>query len=72
MIRWWIIGLVMALGSPAAFAAPPSSTSTVAATTLSPEDLDLARYLGLLENWELVQELEMLELLPLLEEDDES
>ena len=47
-----------------------SKTSTTA-TTLSPDDLELARYLMLLENLDLLEEWDMLELWPVLEEEEE-
>lgn len=56
--------------SPSAPAAgkTPSRAGT-STSSASPEDLRLARYLHVLENWELVRDLELVELLPLIEEE---
>jgi hypothetical protein len=43
-------------------------TSTVASSAL---DRELAKYLVLLESWDDVKDLELLELLPVLEDEDE-
>lgn len=60
--------LRLAQGAPDPTPKPGTRTSTGA---ISPADLELARYLSLLENMELLQDLEALELLPILEDDDE-
>lgn len=46
----------------------PVRTSTVATTAL---DRELAQYLVLLESWDDVKDLELLELLPVLEDEDD-
>jgi hypothetical protein len=46
-----------------------ASTSTTSTVTASAADLELARHLDVLENWELFRDLEIVELLPLMEED---
>jgi hypothetical protein len=68
--------LVLSLGI-AAFAAPdagvavtPVKTSTVAHSLVG-IDLELAKYLALLESFEEINDLELLELLPLLEDEDD-
>lgn len=58
-------GVALALAAPDA----GTRTATTAAGRPSPEDVELARYLFLLENWELVRDLELVELLPLIEEE---
>lgn len=47
---------------------PPRVRSSTAAAPLSAEDEELARYLYLLENWELLRDLSMTEVLEVLEE----
>lgn len=66
-----VVVLVFLVGGLHAAHADPSVSTSSAARAASPEDIELARFLSLLENWELIQELEMLELMPLLEEEDE-
>jgi len=57
-----VLGLWLAASGPAA----ATSTSTSAA---SPRDVELARYLFVLENWELLRDMEVVELLPVIEEE---
>lgn len=81
-LRWIFFGLTV-LGTPAVASAGPGAgrprgtvtstaaaarTSTVAATAI---DRELAQYLVLLESWDEIKELELLELLPLLEAEDD-
>ena len=56
------------VGWPTLASANPSATST---TTVSAEILELARNLEVLENFDLLVQWDVLQLLPLLEETDE-
>ncbi|MBK8013367.1 MAG: hypothetical protein IPK13_18685 [Deltaproteobacteria bacterium] len=83
-LKLWILPL-LGTGLTAAQPAPTStstSTSTSEAATatavqatranaLSSEDRELARWLDVVDNWSLFEELEFLEVMPALEEDDD-
>lgn len=75
-IAWMSLGLFAGAESPPGSTprGPDAGTSTVAgaATTppATPEELALARYLYVLENWELVNDLDLVELLPVIEEEE--
>lgn len=73
---WFGLALAGPAGEGGAPAPPPprAATSTAAAAgararAATPEERALARYLYVLENWELVTELDLVELLPVFEEE---
>ena len=66
-----LIGACFALGAPAVALAetPPARTSTTA-VSVSAEDLELARYLDLVEEYDLFERLDMVSLLAALEDEE--
>lgn len=69
---WMSLGWLAGAGSPPGSAprGPDAGTSTVAIVApATAEESALARYLHVLENWELVNDLELVELLPVIEEE---
>ncbi len=71
-MKRWLFGLIMALAPTTALAETPSPAATSTVTPpLSPEDMELAQYLTLLENLELLADWDMLELWPVLQEEDD-
>lgn len=62
----WVVAVALGAANPAAAAGTATSTAA-----LSAEDVELARYLDLLEDLELLERMDMVSLLSALEEEDE-
>ena len=66
-----ILGMCVALGAPSLARANPSASRTsTSATAMSPDDLELARYLEVLEEYELLERMDMVSLLAALEDEE--
>lgn len=70
MLCWamWMIAAEPSPPAPEPEPAPKMVETTTVAAPLSAEDRELARYLDVLENWELLQELSMTEVMEVLEQ----
>jgi hypothetical protein len=59
------------MSSPARADDKPAAQTATSTIGMSAEDLELARWLDVLEHLEVLEDFEYFELLPLLEDDDE-